>query len=118
MRSCATNSVVIPGRRVAAGPESITTIVSMDSAFAPRGAPRNDEGELDCIAESGRLRELRDLVGPHLEADQRVRPESLGDRNVGGIAPLRDQHAADPGLVVAGIEGVPAAVEIGLEPTG
>jgi hypothetical protein len=38
-------SVVIPGRRKAASPESITTIVSMDSGLAPRGAPRNDEGE-------------------------------------------------------------------------
>ncbi|TKW79543.1 MAG: hypothetical protein DI543_04655 [Bradyrhizobium icense] len=28
---------VIPGRRVAASPESITTIVSMDSGPAPRG---------------------------------------------------------------------------------
>ena len=34
---------VIPGRRVAASPESITTIVSMDSGPAPKGASRNDE---------------------------------------------------------------------------
>ena len=30
-----------------AGPESITTIGSMDSGLAPRGAPRNDGGEID-----------------------------------------------------------------------
>ena len=34
--------VVIPGRREAASPESITTIESMDFGLAPRGAPRND----------------------------------------------------------------------------
>jgi isoleucyl-tRNA synthetase len=33
---------VIPGRREAAGSESITTTGSMDSGFAPDGAPRND----------------------------------------------------------------------------
>src|SRR5438034_11296395 len=61
---------------------------------------------------------LRDLVGPHLETDQRVRSEGLGDRNVGGIASLRDQDAADPRHVVAGIEGVPVPAEIGFEPAG
>jgi isoleucyl-tRNA synthetase len=35
-------SPVIPGRREAAGPESITTIGRMDSGLAPSGAPRND----------------------------------------------------------------------------
>jgi len=43
MLSRASNSVVIPGRRKAASPQSITTIVSMDSGLAPRGAPRNDD---------------------------------------------------------------------------
>src|SRR5271156_5965208 len=33
---------VIPGRRKAASPESITMIGSMDSGLAPSGAPRND----------------------------------------------------------------------------
>jgi hypothetical protein len=37
---------VIPGRALlGASPESITTIVSMDSGLAPDGAPRNDEEE-------------------------------------------------------------------------
>ena len=55
-----------------------------------------------------------DLVGPDLEADQCVRPEGLRDRNIGRIAPLRDQHAADPRHIVAWIEHLPAAADIGL----
>jgi len=38
-------AVVIPGRRGAASPESITTTASMESGLAPKGAPRNDEGD-------------------------------------------------------------------------
>ncbi len=42
----APSSPVIPGRRETANPESITTTAgSMDSGFAPVGAPRNDGGE-------------------------------------------------------------------------
>ncbi|HZC56451.1 MAG TPA: UvrD-helicase domain-containing protein [Xanthobacteraceae bacterium] len=38
---------VIPGRREAANPESITTAAgTMDSGFAPEGAPRNDAAEV------------------------------------------------------------------------
>ena len=59
-----------------------------------------------------------DLVGPDLEADQRVGAEGLGDRHVGGVAALRDQHAADAGHVVARVESVPVPAEIGLEPAG
>ncbi len=40
-----TLSSVIPGRDEVASPESITTIVSMDSGLAPDGALRNDEEE-------------------------------------------------------------------------
>src|SRR3954471_24986249 len=58
------------------------------------------------------------FVGPYLEADQRIRPERLGDRNIRGVAALRDQHAADPRHVVARIEHLPAPAEIGLEPAG
>src|ERR1700730_7197860 len=60
---------------------------------------------------------FRDLVGPYLEADQRVRSERLGDRNIGGIASLRDQDTAYPRHVVARIERIPAPADIGLEPT-
>src|ERR1700729_2605601 len=58
------------------------------------------------------------LVGPDLEAHQRVRPERLGDRDIGGIAPLCDQHPAYPRHVVARIEHVPVPAEIGFEPAG
>jgi hypothetical protein len=36
------SNTVIPGRDEVASPESITTIVSMDSGPAPSGASRND----------------------------------------------------------------------------
>src|SRR6185369_3645300 len=60
----------------------------------------------------------RHLVGPDLEPGQCVWPEGLGDRHIGSVAPLRDQDAADPGLVVARIEGAPVPAEIGFEPAG
>src|SRR4029450_4987956 len=60
----------------------------------------------------------RNLVGPDLEAGQGVWPEGLGDRHIGGVAALRDQHAADPRHVVARIEGAPVPADIGLEPAG
>ena len=43
-----------------------------------------------------RTRRSGDLVGPDLEADQRVGAEGLGDRHIRGIAALGDQDAADP----------------------
>src|SRR4051794_16502711 len=58
------------------------------------------------------------LIRPHCETHQRVRPEGLRNRHVGGVAALRDQHAADARNVVAGVEGVPAAADIGFEPAG
>jgi hypothetical protein len=61
MRRRVSNSVVIPGRRAAAGPESITTIVSMDSGFAPRGAPRNDES-VSCLKGSSDLQRHSSLL--------------------------------------------------------
>ena len=57
-----------------------------------------------------------DLVGDHLEARERARAERGHNRDVGGIAPACHQDAADTRLVVAGIERVPAAAEIGFEP--
>src|SRR5882724_3121776 len=63
-------------------------------------------------------RSCGDLVGPYLETRQRVRTEGLGDRNVRGIAALRDQDAADPWHVVARIEHAPVPADIGFEPAG
>jgi hypothetical protein len=42
----------------------------------------------------------------------------MGQRHVGGIATLGDQDTPDPRLVVARIEGMPLATQIGLEPRG
>src|SRR5690242_6838167 len=73
---------VIPGRREAANPESITAIVSMDSGLAPRGAPRNDEGERHTSAFPRHdLPEVLHLVGPLRsegagKAGRRLRPQS------------------------------------------
>ena len=50
MRRCVSNSVVIPGRREAASPESITTIVSMDSGPAPMARPGMTKERLECLA--------------------------------------------------------------------
>jgi hypothetical protein len=50
------------------------------------------------------------------EALQRVGPEGAGQRHVAGIAPARDQHAADARRVVARVEGVPAVAQVGFEP--
>src|SRR6267378_54798 len=46
LMACYFQLYVIPGRDAVASPESITTIGSMDSGPAPRGASRNDELEL------------------------------------------------------------------------
>ncbi len=49
-----TSAAVIPGRREAASPESITTNAgTMDSGLAPDGAPRNDGDEREPAAASG-----------------------------------------------------------------
>jgi hypothetical protein len=37
-----------------------------------------------------RLAGLTDLVRPHLETDQRIRTEGMGDGHVSRVAPLRD----------------------------
>src|SRR5262245_66302905 len=59
---------------------------------------------------------LHRLVGAHDEALERVGAERGADRHVGGVAAARHDDAADARHVVAGIEGVPAAAEIDLEP--
>src|SRR5712672_4758792 len=64
------------------------------------------------------LATLHDLISPDFKAEEGVGPEGLGDWNVCGIAALGDQDAADPRNVVARIEGVPVAADIGFEPAG
>src|SRR5580658_10462647 len=58
------------------------------------------------------------LVGPDLEADERIGSERRSDGDVDGVAAPGHQHPSDPWRVVAGVEGVPATSEIGLEPGG
>src|SRR5262249_43274540 len=64
--------------------------------------------------ERGRL--LYHLVGAHDEALEHVGAERGADRHVGGVAAACHDDAADARHVVAGVEGVPAAAEIDLEP--
>src|SRR6187551_3086823 len=58
------------------------------------------------------------LVGPDAEALERAGAERGGDRDVGGVAPARDQDAPGARLVVAWIERVPGAAQVRLEPAG
>src|SRR4051812_31985209 len=59
-----------------------------------------------------------DLVGPDAESQQRIGPEGRADSDVRGVTAARDQDAPDARDVVAGIEGVPGAAQIGFEPAG
>ena len=52
----------------------------------------------------------------HAEPGQRERPERGDERDVDRVAAAPDDHTADARRVVARVEGVPAAVEVGLEP--
>src|SRR6266540_3260541 len=58
----------------------------------------------------------RNLLGDHLEARQRARTKRGQDRSVGGITPACHQDTTDARVIMAGIEGVPAAAEIDFEP--
>src|SRR5271168_428692 len=58
----------------------------------------------------------RNFFGEDLEAGEGARAERGHDRDVGSVAPACHQDAADARLIVTGIECVPAASEIGLEP--
>jgi len=42
--------------------------------------------------------------------------EDVGQRNIGGIAAVRDEDTPDLRYVVARVEGVPPAAEIDLDP--
>src|SRR5581483_6483243 len=69
-------------------------------------------------AGSTRQARLRRFIGPHPERLERIGAEGRADGDVGGIAAACDQDAPDARLVVARIEGVPGAAEIGFEPAG
>src|ERR1700758_818058 len=61
---------------------------------------------------------LQQLIRPDFKADEGVWSESLSNWNVRSIAALGDQDAADPRNVVARVERIPVAAEIGLKPAG
>ena len=79
------------------------------------GQARND-GFLRSQKPFSTFSSLLHLVRHDHKLRQLVRPERRADRHVGGIAPARDQHAADARRVVARVEGVPAPAEVDLEP--
>ena len=56
------------------------------------------------------------FFGNNKKAAQVCPSKRSGHRHIGGIPPRRHEYAANPGLVVAGIECPPAAFEIDLEP--
>src|SRR5271155_3246754 len=85
------------------------------TAAALKTSPREAEAANAARPET-RLRGRLHCLGHYGEAAERIRTESRADRDVRGIAPAGDQHAADPGDVVACIKGVPLATEIGFEP--
>src|ERR1700722_13236008 len=60
----------------------------------------------------------RNLVRIDLEADECVRTERAADGGIGRIATARNQYPPDARDIIAGIEGVPSASQIRLEPAG
>src|ERR1700733_15674575 len=54
--------------------------------------------------------------GADLEVGEREWTEGGDERDVDRVATAADDHTSDAGAIVACVEGVPAAVEIGLEP--
>lgn len=58
------------------------------------------------------------LLCPDLEARQRVGAKRVADRDIGGIAISRDQHAANTRHVVPSVKGVPATAKVCLESGG
>src|SRR5512141_1696733 len=83
-------------------------------------SPRNDvvwiasSLALLAMTETGSSR--HDLIADDAEFDQIHPAKTRGQRHVGGVAAGAHQDAADPRLVVAGVECVPPAGEPDLEP--
>src|SRR6185295_6898582 len=100
---------VIPGRSEATSPESITTIGSMDSGPAPRGASRNDERFLAFVREYDRAA-CREHAADAV-ADRDCCARHLGRRDAAHLphALLQRIHAVHAGMHVA------QAAAIGIE---
>src|SRR5712692_5187633 len=90
-------------------------------------SPKSEEGpenwSVDAVSrQSSPISSARDaeehFIGPHPEALKRSGAESGADRNIGRIAATCNQHATDAWDIIARIEGVPTAAEVGFEPSG
>ena len=58
------------------------------------------------------------FLGGHAKVDQDAGTKSEGQRHVGSIAAAGDQNPADPRIIVAGVECVPAPTQKDLDPGG
>src|SRR5450755_4658714 len=105
-----------PGSRYGGRFSSLQTSSQSEATCAGsssrRAVLRTEVSGASWVGRSGR----RDLQGDHFKARECAWAERGHDRDVGGIATACHQDAADPRLVVAGIERVPAAAEVDFEP--
>src|ERR1700689_5361928 len=66
---------------------------------------------------SRRLRRSnRDFIGPNLEQLKKIGPERGANGDIGGVAAARDQYPPDAALIIARIECVPCAADVGFQP--
>jgi protein ImuB len=79
-------SFVIPGRRAAASPESITATGSMDSGLAPNGASRNDEEKCFIVP----INTIRDALLPLPLAALRIAADVAADLAQVGLKRIAD----------------------------
>jgi len=75
---------------------------------APRQARPRISSDYECW--------LFDLFSDHGETRERMRAEARDHRYIRGVAPPRDQNAADPRPIVSRVEGKPSVAEKGFEP--
>src|SRR4029079_3418317 len=97
------------------GAQEIATNLLKHAEFNS-GNLRTSCGRFAAAQPSGHGHLLFHLVGDDLERGERMRAERGRDGHVGGVAPTRDENAANTRNIVARIERVPAAVEEHLEP--
>src|SRR5438876_9186347 len=117
--------LVIPGRREAASPESITTIVSMDSGPAPEGASRNDEAEdgyrfIETILSRPAARLAVNHIGALLEGGRKPRKGCVEhrahqDRQHAALEFIGEEESDVAGVVAFRLEG-PAILQTAERP--
>src|SRR4029077_9294395 len=79
-------------------------------------APRRDLADIDG-ASNFSITLGSDLIGPHFKADQGIGPKCLCNRDVSSVPSLSNQYTSNPWDVVARIECVPTAANVGFEPS-